>query len=97
MSDDCLYTHISIFNRSFWDLWLQKIFRNIASVKYQFLVAFFYLVSYGMFHGEEPLISPTLGLGFLSGGFITLVTSRLAIRTSLFEGKSDPNEFDTDK
>ena len=29
---------ISIFEKTFWDLWLQKLFRNIASVKYQWLM-----------------------------------------------------------
>jgi len=87
------YTIISVFNRSFWDLWIQKIFRNISSIKYQFMVAFFWLVSYGMFVEKNPdgtpFISATSGLAFLSGGFITLVTSKLLVRTSLFEDDSD--------
>jgi hypothetical protein len=93
------YDKLSVYNRSFWDLWFQKIFRNIASIKYQFMVAFFWLIVYGMFFAKnaagEPVISAVAGLGFLSGGFITLVTSRLLIRTSLFENKQ--GDMDTDQ
>jgi len=95
---------LSVFNRTFWDFWLQKILRNLASVKYQFMVAFFWLVAYGMFieRGDSGVtfISATAGLTFLGGGFITLVTSRLVIRTSLFEPKEnnkENNKLDTDK
>ncbi len=89
------YDKISFFDKSFIDLWLQKIFRNIASIKYQFMVAFFVLISYGMFVEKnakgEPFISVTLGLGFLGGAFITLATSRIIARTSLFAPKDGEN------
>jgi hypothetical protein len=92
------YPKITIFDRSFWDLWIQKIFRNLASMKCQFLWAFFWTVIYGMYIGTDKTgvnyISPTLGLGFLSGGFITLVTAKLAVKTSLFESPSDPLDSD---
>jgi hypothetical protein len=92
------YTVITIYDRSFWDLWIQKMFRNIGSMKCQFLWAFFWTVIYGMFIGKDSTganyISPTLGLGFLSGGFITLVTAKLAVKTSLFESPSDPLDSD---
>lgn len=96
------YEKISIFDRSFWDLWAQKVLRNVASVKYQFMVAFFWLILHGMFIEKtttgEPLIGVTVGLGFLSGGFITLVTSRLVIRTSLFDPKEEASkDLDTDR
>lgn len=88
---------ISAFNKSFWDLWLQKMFRNIASVKYQFMAALFTVVIYGMFNLNEitnnPWISAALGLGFLGGGFITLATSRIIINTRLREN----NDLNTDK
>jgi len=100
VANESPYNKISILNRSFWDLWLQKIFRNIASVKYQFMVAFFWLVVYGMFVEKtakgEPFISATVGLAFLGGGFISLVTSRLMMRSSLFESR-EVGELDTDK
>ncbi len=96
MSNGNQYDKITIFDRSFWDLWIQKLLRNTASIKYQFMVAFFWLVTYGMFIAENAdgtsFISATAGLAFLSGGFITLVTSRLVVRTSLFtppEGNVD--------
>lgn len=86
MSDNASKGRITIYDGSFWDLWLQKILRNIASVKYQFMVAFFTIVTAGMFFVDingTPLISPSLGLGFLGGGFIALATSRIYIRTKL--------------
>ena len=87
----------SIFGRLFWDLWVMKLLRNVASVKYQFLVAFFVVVSYGMFHVCEvtkvPWISATLGLSFLSGGFVALATARIVTKTKLTEN----DELDTDK
>lgn len=93
------YEKVSAFNRSFWDLWIQKIFRNFASIKYQFMVAFFWLIVYGMFFAKDadgdPYIGVAAGLGFLSGGFITLVTSRMLVRTSLFETKE--HDIDTDR
>jgi hypothetical protein len=96
----CRNAELSFFGKSFWDLWLQKMFRNFASVKFQFMVAFFWLIVYGMFVAKdsqgEPFISAVAGLAFLGGGFISLVTSRLAIRTSLFDQASEDG-FDTDR
>ena len=95
----------SIFNRTFWDLWIQKMFRNIASVKYQWLLFLYVPVIYGMFDGKwvtltngaiqwSAKISPTTGLSFLGGGFITLALGRIVARTKLTE---NGNGFDTDK
>lgn len=98
--DDCPYMKITIFDRSFWDLWTQKILRNFASVKYQFMVFFFWLVVYGMFFEKNnegvSFISSTEGLTFLGGGFITLAVSRIVLRTSLFEPKGQ-GSLDTDQ
>jgi len=89
---------ISVFDRSFWDLWFQKMLRNIASIKFQWLLLLYVPVIYGMFHFKpgtsEPWISATLGLGFLGGGFITLATSRIIARTSLCNHEE---EFNTDR
>lgn len=90
---------ITIFGKSFWDLWLMKLFRNIASVKYQWMILLYIPVIYGMFHVPEgktdPVISATAGLTFLGGGFITLATSRIISRTKLTE---EPNgDLDTDR
>lgn len=93
------YEKVSMWDRSFWDLWMQKILRNFASVKYQFMVAFFIVVIYGMFGAEaadgKPALSMVEGLAFMGGGFITLVTSRIAMRSSLFPPKDDG--MDTDR
>jgi len=87
------YDELSVFNRSFWDLWIQKLLRNIASVKYQWLAFLYIPVVWGMFHikpeSKDPWISAALGLGFLGGGFITLATSRMIVRTKLMEDDED--------
>lgn len=96
---DNTHSKISIYDKSFWDLWVQKVFRNVASVKYQFMVFYFWLVAYGMFIEKNAdgtaFIGSAAGLAFLGGGFITLVTSRMIMNTSLFEKKN--GELDTDK
>lgn len=87
---------LSIFEARFWDLWIMKLLRNLASIKYQFMTVFFVLVAYGMFNigpSGSPWISATIGLSFLAGGFITLATARIIARTKLTEN----SELDTDK
>jgi len=90
---------ISFFKASFWDLWFQKVFRNFASVKYQWMAILCAIITYGMFNFRpgttEPWISATLGLGFLGGGFITLATSRILANTRLTVNSSDG--MNTDK
>jgi len=92
-------SELSFFNKTFWDLWLQKIFRNIASVKIQLLLIFLILVTYGMFNCPDgsslPWISAKLGLGFLGSAFITLATARIIVRTKLTE--PDDNKLNTEK
>jgi hypothetical protein len=91
--------NVSFFNRSFWDLWLQKMFRNIASMKFQLLIILYIPIIWGMFHTipntNEPWISSVVGLGFLGGAYITLATGRLISQSSLVE-KVDKNHLDTD-
>ena len=80
---------ISAFKSTFWDLWIQKIFRNIASVKYQWLFFLYVPVIWGMYNINEktgqPWITAALGLGFLGGGFLTLATSRMIYQSRLTE------------
>ena len=91
---------LSIFEIKFWDLWAMKHLRNIASIKYQFMVAFFILIVYGMFNinalTNKPWISAIEGLSFLGGGFLTLATARIVSRTKLTEDE-EKNNLDTDK
>ena len=93
------YDKVTVTDKSFWDLWLQKILRNVASVKYQWLLFLYIPVIWGMFNirpgTTEPWISATLGLGFLGGGFITLATTRMVARTKLTEDNG--NDLETDK
>lgn len=98
-------TRPSFFKKSFWDLWLQKIFRNFASMKFQWMLLLYIPVIYGMFdgkwitHGDTikwvSKIGVTDGLMFLGGGFITLATSRIIARTKLTEPTNE--DFDTDR
>lgn len=92
-------TKTTVFGKSFWDLWFQKVFRNLASVKYQFMVAFFNIIVYGMFFAKDQsgnyIISPVEGLSFLAGGFLSLATTRIIMRTSLIEPKDD--QLNTDQ
>jgi len=92
---------LSIFKSNFWDVWMQKLLRNVASMKFQWLLFLYIPTIWGMFHMNEavkplaPWISAELGLGFLGGGFITLATSRIIARTKLTEDTN--SDFDTDK
>ena len=91
---------LSVFDSSFWDLWLQKNLRNLASAKYQWLFFLYVPTIYGMFNegltAGQPWISATLGLSFLGGGFITLATSRLIANTNL-KVCQDTHTLDTEK
>jgi len=90
---------ISIFNRTFWDLWIQKLLRNIASVKYQWLLYMAIPTFWAMFTGHwyhpkdaapvfVPMLNHTIGYTFMGGGFITLATSRIIARTQLTDDES---------
>lgn len=89
---------ISFFNKTFWDLWLQKIFRNFASLKFQMLLLLYIPVVYGMFNGHwvkdvwTPKIGVAVGLGFLGGGYITLALGRIYAQTRLQEPTEDEEE-----
>lgn len=89
---------ISFFNRTFWDLVLQKCVRNFASVKYQWMLMLYVPTIIGMFtiyeKTGEPWISAKLGLGFLGGGFVTLALGRIIAKTKLTENVEG---LDTDK
>ena len=92
---------LSIFNLTFWDMFIQKLFRNVASMKFQWLLLLYVPVIWGMFHTipgvkeATPWISAATGLAFLGGGFITLATSRIIARTKLANGAN--GDLDTDK
>lgn len=80
-----------------------KLFRNIASVKYQWLLLLYFPVIWGMFnikpYSTESWISAGVGLSFLGAGFITLATSRIIARTKLTESTEDIDKgtLDTDR
>jgi dipeptide/tripeptide permease len=92
---------LNVFSKTFWNLFLMKIFRNFASMKFQWLLLLYIPVIWGMLNlipgAKEPTpwISATTGLGFLGAGFITLATSRIIARTKLTNGTN--GELDTDK
>lgn len=91
---------ISIFNSTFWDLFFQKIFRNIASMKFQWLLLLYIPTIWGMFHmipgTKQPWISAKEGFTFLGGGFVTLALGRIYAKTKLKENGSLV-ELDTDQ
>jgi hypothetical protein len=97
--------NISIFGKSFWDLWLQKIFRNFASLKFQMLILLYIPVVYGMFTGEwvnhqwVGKIPASVGLAFLGGGYVTLALGRVYAQTRLQDPGDDeePKILDTNK
>jgi len=80
---------LTVYNRSFWDLWIQKIFRNLASLKFQLLILLYIPIIYGMFDGKwvkdvwQAKISAVVGLGFLGGGYVTLALGRIYAQTKL--------------
>jgi hypothetical protein len=90
---------ISFFNKMFWDLWLQKIFRNVASVKFQWMAVLYLTTIFAMFTMNPVTgtawLSTELGFGFLGGGFVTFCTARIIANTSLTESKDD--DIDTDR
>jgi hypothetical protein len=93
---------LSIFDRTFWDLWIQKLLRNFASMKFQWLLFLYAPTVWGMFHimpgTNEPWISASIGLGFLGGGFVTLALGRIYAKTKLRENGNDSHdELDTDQ
>ena len=84
----------------FWRLFFQKLLRNIASMKFQWLILLYVPVVYGMFTiapDGEPWIQAITGLTFLGGGFITLATSRIIAKTSFVEEDEKNNTLNTDK
>lgn len=92
---------LSIFEKTFWDFFSQKCFRNIASVKYQWMLFLYIPIIWGMFNINEktglPWIPSVEGLAFLGGGFITLATTRIIARTKLKEDTDEVEVLDTDK
>jgi hypothetical protein len=92
---------LTVFGLSFWDMWIQKCFRNFASVKYQWMIILYVPVVWGMFNicesTKQPWVSAALGLGFLGGGFITLSLGRIVARTQLTEDNENYQTLDTDR
>ena len=93
---------LTIFGLRFWDLWVQKIFRNFASVKYQWMTFMFVMTVYGMLVDGKWVgdvwvakIPAALGMGFLGAGFITLALGRIYVKTKLTENGKD-EELNTD-
>ena len=92
---------VTIFGFSFWDLWIQKIFRNVASIKFQMLIFLYIPIIYGIFDGKwlnniwVSKIPPATGLAFLGGGYVTLALGRIYAKTRLQESETE-KLLDTD-
>jgi hypothetical protein len=94
----CEDNKLSFFGKKFWDLVLMKLVRNLASVKYQWMILLYVPVLWGMYNlgpDGKPWISSTEGLGGLFGGFVTLALGRIIANTSLVDKGNE--ELDTDK
>ena len=98
----CIKTELSVYDRTFWDMWAQKLLRNVASMKFQWLLLLYIPTIIGMFNlmpnttPPTPWISATLGLGFLGGGFVTLALGRIVAQTRLKENGKN-GVLDTEK
>jgi len=95
---------VSAFSWSFWDLVLQKLVRNLASMKFQFLLLLYIPIIYGLFEGQwingqwVSKIPAMEGLAFLGGGYVTLALGRIYAKTKLRNGNTDQwEEIDTDE
>ena len=94
---------LSIKDWTFWDMWFQKIFRNLASMKFQMLLLLYIPVVIGIFSGSfvngvwVSKISATVGLSFLGGGYVTLAGTRIYAQTKLTENGNGNNTLNTDK
>lgn len=92
---------LNFFGKIFFNLWLRKIFRNIASMKFQWLLLLYIPTIWGMFNlipgvkEPTPWISADVGLGFLGAGFVVLATSRIIARTKLTNGTN--GDLDTER
>lgn len=90
-------TCLSIFKLKFWDLFAQKLLRNLASMKFQWLMLLYIPIVWGMFQGKwveniwVAKIPPSLGLGLLGGGFVTLALGRIYAQTKLKENDDEMN------
>lgn len=93
----------SAFSWSFWDLVIQKLIRNFASMKFQFLLLLYIPIIYGLFEGQwigglwVSKIPATQGLAFLGGGYVTLALGRIYAQTKLNGNDHSDENLDTDK
>ena len=78
---------LNFSSKRFWSLVGMKLIRNLASVKYQWLLMLYVPAVWGMFNicpaTGKPWVSDVVGFGFLGGGFITLASSRLIANINL--------------
>jgi len=84
-------SNLSVLKWRFWDLVIQKLIRNMTSLKFQMLILLYIPVINGMFAGMwiggvwVAKISASVGLTFLGGGYITLALGRIYAQTKLTE------------
>jgi len=89
----------------FWRLFFQKLLRNFASMKYQWLTLLYIPIIYGMFSGRWVdgqwigKIESVEGLSYLGGAFVTVMGIRIYAKTKLnetdeefYEGENEINE-----
>ena len=81
--------NLSIFGKRFWDLWLMKIFRIAASMKFISMAMVYTPIVLLMFSGswDEGVwiakLSPEIGVAAITGGLVTLILGRVYADTRL--------------
>lgn len=94
---------LTFFSWRFFDLVLQKLVRNITSLKMQVLLMMYVLVFWGVFDGKwingewHSKIPAGGALVLLGGGYVTLALGRIYAKTKLHENGNGNNELDTDQ
>ena len=87
--------NLSIFAARFWDLWLMKIFRIVASMKFISMVLVYAPIVILMFSGSwvegvwVAKVSTTVGVSAITGGLVTLILGRVYADTRLIQDHSN--------
>ena len=85
-------------SKEFWILWISKIIRCFASMKFIWLMLLYIPIIYGMYEGQwiaggwVAKIPPSVGCTLLGGGFVTLALGRIYAKTKLRENGSSANK-----
>ena len=93
-------SELTIFGIRFWDLWIMKLARNIASMKFISMMTVYIPIVLLMFSGSwidgvwVSKVSTYVGVPAITGGLVTLILGRVYADTRLKQhnGVSDKGE-----